>query len=49
MRYKTFLCWYESRENVVLGLEIVHQTTEKVKMIQEKIKASHSREKIYHD
>ena len=39
-RCRTSLCWFESGENVVLGLEIVQQTTEKVKMIQEKMKAS---------
>jgi len=38
--HRTLLCWFESGENVVLGLEIVQQTTEKVKMIQEKMKAS---------
>ena len=34
---------------MVLGPEIVQQTTEKVKMIQEKMKASQSRQKSYHD
>ncbi|KAI5442267.1 hypothetical protein KIW84_011362 [Lathyrus oleraceus] len=34
--------------SVVLGLEIVQQTTEKIKMIQEKIKASQSLQKSYH-
>jgi len=48
-RCRTPLCWFESGENVVLGPEIVQQTTEKVKMIQEKIKASQSRQKSYHD
>jgi hypothetical protein len=33
----------------VLGPEIVHQTTEKINMIQEKMKASQSRHKGYHD
>lgn len=47
-RYKIPLCWYESGE-IVLGPEIVQQTTEKVKMIQEKMKASQSRHKSYHD
>jgi len=32
-----------------LGPDIVQQTTEKVKMIQEKMKASQSRQKSYHD
>ena len=48
-RCRTLLCWFESGENVVLGPEIVQQTTEKVKMIQEKMKVSQSRQKSYHD
>ncbi|MCI02642.1 retrotransposon protein [Trifolium medium] len=48
-RCRTPLCWYESGESVVLGPEIVQQTTKKVKMIQEKMKASQSRQKSYHD
>ncbi|MCH83701.1 retrotransposon protein [Trifolium medium] len=36
---RTPLCWYESGENVILGLEIVQETTEKIKMIREKMKA----------
>ena len=48
-RCKTPLCWFESGENVVLRPEIVQQTIEKVKMIQEKMKASQSRQKSYHD
>lgn len=39
-RCSTPLCWFESGESVVLGLELVHETTEKVKMIREKMKAS---------
>jgi hypothetical protein len=46
---RTLLCWYESDESVVLGLNIVQQTTEKVKLIREKMKASQSRQKSYHD
>jgi len=48
-RCQTPLCWYEFGESVVLGPEIVQQTTEKVKMIQERMKASQSRQKSYHD
>lgn len=39
---RTPLCWFESGESVVLGPEIVRQTTEKVKLIREKMKASQS-------
>lgn len=38
--YMTSLCWYESGESVVLGLEIIRQTIEKIKLIQENMKAS---------
>jgi len=34
---------------VVLGSEIVQQITEEVKLIREKMKASQSRQKSYHD
>ena len=43
------MCWYESGESVVVGPEIVHQTTDKIKMIQEKMKISQTRQKSYHD
>lgn len=33
----------------MLGPEIVQQTTEKVKMIHDKMKISQSRQKSYHD
>lgn len=41
----TPLCWHESGESVVLGPKIVQQTTKKVKLIQEKMKASQSKKK----
>ena len=48
-RCRTPLCWYELGESVLLGPEVVQETTEKVKMIQEKMRASQSRQKSYHD
>jgi hypothetical protein len=48
-RCRTSLCWFESGESVVLGPEIVQQTTEKVKLIRGKMKASQSRRRSYHD
>ncbi|GAU43227.1 hypothetical protein TSUD_241170 [Trifolium subterraneum] len=48
-RCRTPLCWYESGETVVLGPDIVQETTEKIKMIREKMKASQSHQKSYHD
>ena len=46
---RTPLCWHEFGESVVLGPEVVRETTEKVKLIREKMKASQSRQKSYHD
>ncbi|KEH16972.1 hypothetical protein MTR_0058s0150 [Medicago truncatula] len=43
------LCWFESGESALLGLEVMHETTEKVKMILKKTRASQSRHKSYHD
>ncbi|GAU35775.1 hypothetical protein TSUD_61360 [Trifolium subterraneum] len=48
-RCRTPLCWYESSETVVLGPDIVQETMEKIRMIREKMKASQSRQKSYHD
>jgi len=48
-RCRTPLCWYESGESALLGPDVVQETTEKVKIIQEKMKVSQSRQKSYHD
>ena len=48
-RCRTPLCWYEPGESAILGPEIVQETTEKIRMIREKMKASQSRQKSYHD
>ncbi|GAU23275.1 hypothetical protein TSUD_281700 [Trifolium subterraneum] len=48
-RYRTPLCWYESGKSVVLGPEIVQETTKKIRMIREKMKASQSRQKSYYE
>jgi len=48
-RCSTPLCWFESGESALLGPDVVPETTEKVKMIQEKMRASQSRQKSYHD
>lgn len=39
-RCMTPQCWYDSGESTILGPEIMQQTTEKVKVIQKKMKAS---------
>nr|KYP33716.1 Transposon Ty3-G Gag-Pol polyprotein [Cajanus cajan] len=48
-RCRTPLCFVEPKENAMLGPEIVQQTTEQVKMIQERMKATQSRKKSYND
>src|ERR1051325_6560194 len=48
-RCQTPLCWYESGESVVIGPEIVQQASKSIKMIQEKMRASQSLQKSYHD
>ena len=47
-RCRTPLCWHESGESVVLGPELIRETTEKVKLIREKMKVSQSRQNSYH-
>ena len=44
---RTPLCWYESGENLLLGPELIQQTTDKIRMIQEKLKTAQSRQKSY--
>jgi len=39
-RCRTPLCWYQDGESVVVGPELLRQTTEKVKLIQERMKAA---------
>jgi len=46
---RTLLCWLELGEDLTLGPEVVQQTTEKVKLIQERMRAVQSRQKCYHD
>jgi len=48
-RCRTPLCWSESGESALLEPDVVQETTEKVKMIQEKMKEFQSRQKSYHD
>ena len=48
-RCRTSLCWFESGESALLGPDVVQETTAKVKMIPENMKASQSRQKSYHD
>jgi len=43
------LCWHESGESALLGPKVVQETTEKVKMIQAKMRSSPSRQKNCHN
>jgi len=43
------LCWFQDGESVLIGPELIQQTNEKVKMIQERLKTSLSRQNSYAD
>ena len=44
-RCRTPLCWLEHGEGLTLGPEVVQQTTEKVKLIQERMRTAQSTQK----
>jgi len=46
---RTPLCWYQDGEAVLVELEVLEQTTEKVRMERDRIQASQSRQKAYAD
>ena len=46
---RTPLCWYQDGEAVLVRPELLEQTTEKVRMVRDKIQASQSRQKAYAD
>ncbi|RZC11704.1 Transposon Tf2-9 polyprotein, partial [Glycine soja] len=48
-RCRTPLCWLEPGEGLTLGPKVVQQTTEKVKLIEERMRTAQSRQKSYHD
>ena len=48
-RCRTPLCWYQDGEAFVLSPEFLQQTTSKVKLIQDRMKATQSRQKSYAD
>jgi len=48
-RYRTPLCWYQDGEAALVGPELLGQTTEKVRMVRNKMQASQSRQKAYTD
>ncbi|XP_028107068.1 uncharacterized protein LOC114306099 [Camellia sinensis] len=43
------ICWVEVRDKPLLGPELVKETTEKVKLIQQRLKITQSRQKSYAD
>ncbi|GKV24855.1 hypothetical protein SLEP1_g34407 [Rubroshorea leprosula] len=48
-RYKTPICWAEVGYGRVMGPDFVQKTTEKVKLIQQKLKVAQDRQKSYAD
>ena len=46
---RTPLCWFEAGENLVLGLDMIQQTIEKIQMIRDKLRTTQSRQKTYAD
>jgi len=48
-RCKKSLSWNQDRETFVLGPEFLQQTTEKVKLIQDRMRVTQSRQKSYAD
>ena len=46
---RTPLCWYQDGEAVLVGPELLEQTTKKVRMVRDRMQASQSRQKAYAD
>ena len=46
---RTPLCWYQDGEAVLIGPELLEQTTEKVRLVRNRMEASQSRQKAYAD
>ena len=45
---RTSLCWTELSEKKVIGLDLIQETEEKVKMIKERLKVVADRPKVLH-
>ena len=43
------MCWTESGEATLIGSELVHETTEKIRVIRDRLLAAQSRQKSYVD
>ncbi|GJY48216.1 putative reverse transcriptase domain-containing protein [Tanacetum coccineum] len=48
-KYRSPVLWAEIRENSLIGPELVQETTDKVVLIKEKLKAARDRQKSYAD
>ncbi|KAG2394978.1 uncharacterized protein HKW66_Vig0076470 [Vigna angularis] len=48
-RCRTPLCWFQDGEALTVGPELLQRTTEKIKLIQDRMKATQSRQKSYAD
>jgi len=48
-RCRTPLCWYQHGESILVGPELLQQTTEKVQLVRDRLRASQSRQKAYAD
>jgi len=48
-RCRTPFCWYQDGEAVLVGQKLLEQTTEKVRMVRNRMQTSHSRQKAYAD
>ena len=44
---RSLICWAEVGDRPLLGPELVQETTEKVKLIQQRLKTAQSRQKSY--
>jgi len=46
---RILLCWYQDGEAMLVGPKLLEQTTEKVRMVRNRMQASQSRQKAYAD
>jgi len=48
-RCRTPLCWYQDGESMLVGPELLKQTTEKVQLVRDRMQAYQNRKKAYTD
>ena len=46
---RTPLCWYQDGEAILVGPELLEQTTENIRMVRDRMQVSQSRQKAYTD